>query len=176
MKQLELEREKKIAEAAVKGKAWYSLGSKHDLKSELKLVSSELDGLTEKQLKIRTKIKRVKAIENGISSLKQKLMNVDRRKDYLHQSILKLRKISSDENACYYRYLSLLNTAEKLAEMKDVAAPEELSRTEVERFMSQWNTSKTFRDDHYEKRVLPSLDARKLSRDGRMRNCSEECL
>ena len=37
MKQLELEREKKIAEAAVKGKTWYSLGSKHDLKSQLKV-------------------------------------------------------------------------------------------------------------------------------------------
>lgn len=39
--------------------------------------------------------------------------------------------------------------------------------------MSQWSSSKDFRDD-YEKRILSSLDARQLSKDGRMRNSDEK--
>lgn len=41
--------------------------------------------------------------------------------------------------------------------------------------MSLWNSDKTFRND-YEKRILPSLDMRQLSRDGRMRNPDEKPL
>lgn len=39
--------------------------------------------------------------------------------------------------------------------------------------MLQWSSNKDFRDD-YKKRVLPSLDIRQLSRDGRMRNPDEK--
>lgn len=39
--------------------------------------------------------------------------------------------------------------------------------------MSQWSSSKAFRDD-YEKRILSSLVARQLSKDGRMRNSDEK--
>lgn len=41
--------------------------------------------------------------------------------------------------------------------------------------MSLWSSDKAFRDD-YEKRILPSLDSRQLSRDGRMRNPDEKPL
>lgn len=41
--------------------------------------------------------------------------------------------------------------------------------------MSHWSSDKAFRDD-YEKRILPSLDSRQLSRDGRMRNPDEKPL
>lgn len=41
--------------------------------------------------------------------------------------------------------------------------------------MSLWSSNKAFRDD-YEKRILPSLDARQLSRDGRIRNPDEKPL
>lgn len=39
--------------------------------------------------------------------------------------------------------------------------------------MSLWNGDKAFRDD-YEKRILPSLDGRQMSRDGRIRNPDEK--
>ncbi|MFQ6652595.1 hypothetical protein Gotur_024386 [Gossypium turneri] len=39
--------------------------------------------------------------------------------------------------------------------------------------MALWNGNKAFRDD-YEKRILPSLDSRLLSRDGRIRNPDEK--
>lgn len=41
--------------------------------------------------------------------------------------------------------------------------------------MALWSSNKSFRDD-YEKRILPSLDSRQLSRDGRMRNPDEKPL
>jgi hypothetical protein len=41
--------------------------------------------------------------------------------------------------------------------------------------MSLWCHNKSFRDD-YEKRILPSLDRRQLSRDGRIRNPNEKPL
>lgn len=45
----------------------------------------------------------------------------------------------------------------------------------MEKFMSLWSSNKAFRDD-YEKRILPSLDSRQLSRDGRIRNPDEKPL
>lgn len=39
--------------------------------------------------------------------------------------------------------------------------------------MLQWSNDKEFRED-YERRILPSLDSRQLSRDGRMRNPDEK--
>lgn len=41
--------------------------------------------------------------------------------------------------------------------------------------MNLWNSNKAFRDD-YEMRLLPSLDMRQLSRDGRIRNPDEKPL
>lgn len=41
--------------------------------------------------------------------------------------------------------------------------------------MSLWSSDKTFHND-YEKRILPSLDSRQLSRDGRIRNPDEKPL
>lgn len=41
--------------------------------------------------------------------------------------------------------------------------------------MSHWSSDKALRDD-YEKRILPSLDSRRLSRDGRIRNPDEKPL
>lgn len=65
------------------------------------------------------------------------------------------------------------NNANELPAKKDASALESLSNTEVEKFLSQWNTSKVFRDD-YERRILNSLNYRQLSRDGRMRNSDEK--
>ncbi|PHT43804.1 hypothetical protein CQW23_17829 [Capsicum baccatum] len=46
---------------------------------------------------------------------------------------------------------------------------------QVDKFISLWCGSKSFRDD-YERRILQSLDIRQLSRDGRMRNPDEKPL
>lgn len=44
-----------------------------------------------------------------------------------------------------------------MAAKKDVRTLEEFVDAEVERFMSNWNSSKAFRND-YQKRILASLD------------------
>lgn len=69
----------------------------------------------------------------------------------------------------------VLNKARELAAIKDITALGELSHSEVENFMALWSSDKALRDD-YEKRILPSLDSRQLSRDGRMRNPDEKPL
>ena len=68
-----------------------------------------------------------------------------------------------------------MNDARRLAANKDVTALKELSTSEVDKFMAEWNSSKAFRED-YEKTLLQSLDMRQLSKDGRIRNPGEKPL
>ncbi|KAJ6332976.1 hypothetical protein OIU77_008934 [Salix suchowensis] len=75
----------------------------------------------------------------------------------------------------FYQSRMLLTKAKELAARKDVKALGELAIDEVEKFMSLWSHNKSLRDD-YVKRILPSLDRRQLSRDGRIRNPDEKPL
>ncbi|KAJ8471926.1 hypothetical protein OPV22_026269 [Ensete ventricosum] len=71
----------------------------------------------------------------------------------------------NDLNVCYFQNCSLLNCAKDLDAKKDKTSLEEIMHNEVEKFTSEWCSSKAFRED-YEKRVLSSLDNRQLkSRD-----------
>ncbi|KAJ0101929.1 hypothetical protein Patl1_04681 [Pistacia atlantica] len=79
------------------------------------------------------------------------------------------------QNANFYQSRQVLTKARELAVKKDVKALQEFSEAQVEKFMSLWNSNKAVRDD-YEKRILPSLDSRQLSRDGRIRNPDEKPL
>ncbi|XP_052486432.1 proton pump-interactor 1-like [Gossypium raimondii] len=78
-------------------------------------------------------------------------------------------------NSHFYQSRTTVHNAKLLAAQKDIKALEELSIVEVEKFMALWNGNKAFRDD-FEKRILPSLDSRLLSRDGRIRNPDEKPL
>ncbi|KAL0362682.1 UNVERIFIED_CONTAM: Proton pump-interactor 1 [Sesamum calycinum] len=86
-----------------------------------------------------------------------------------------MRKQREDGNSPFYQNRMLLTKAKAIAANKDVDALKELSDTEVEKFMSLWNSDKAFRGD-YEKRILSSLDMRQLSKDGRLRNPGEKPL
>jgi hypothetical protein len=66
-----------------------------------------------------------------------------------------------------------MNKARDYSSRNEVAELQELHKTEVEKFMTQWCSSKAFRED-YEKRILSSLNGRQLTRDGRMRNPDEK--
>ena len=79
------------------------------------------------------------------------------------------------QNSGFYQGRVVLNKARDLAAQKNIEELEALSNAEVEKFISLWCSKKNFRED-YEKRLLPSLDARQLSRDGRMRNPEEKPL
>ena len=77
------------------------------------------------------------------------------------------------QNTSYFQYRAVLNIAKELASKKDRAGLEEFSQNEVEKFMSLWKSNTEFREE-YEKRNLPYLFNRQLSKDGRMRNPDEK--
>ncbi|XXG90367.1 hypothetical protein AAC387_Pa12g2149 [Persea americana] len=179
IKQLEGTREKVIANAAMKAKIQDSLGQKEAIQGQVKLIGGDLDGVRKEQQAIRGKIKDLeedlKAIDSEINTLQEELGTLNQKRDKAYESKNELRKAREERNAYFYQNRSLLNIAKDLAAKKDIAALEELSHTEMEKFMSLWSSNKAFRDD-YEKRILPSLDSRQLSRDGRIRNPDEKPL
>lgn len=177
IKQLEGTREKVIANAAFKAKIQESLGPREDIQDQVKLIGGDLDGVRKEQQSVRAKIKHLeeelKAIDNEISSLQEELLAITEKRDKSYESLNELRKQREEGNAYFYQYRSLLNNAKGLAAKTDIEALAQLSYTEMEKFMSLWSSDKAFRDD-YENRILPSLDSRQLSRDGRMRNPDEK--
>eukprot|EP00268_Persea_americana_P026465 TRINITY_DN258_c1_g1_i2.p1 TRINITY_DN258_c1_g1~~TRINITY_DN258_c1_g1_i2.p1 ORF type:complete len:479 (-),score=166.55 TRINITY_DN258_c1_g1_i2:314-1750(-) len=179
IKQLEGTREKVIANAAMKAKIQDSLGQKEAIQDQVKLIGGDLDGVRREQQEVRKKIKHLeeelKAIDTEISSLREELEALNQKKDKAYDIKNELRKAREERNSHFYQNRSILNHAKDLAAKKDIAALEELSHAEMEKFMSLWSSDKAFRDD-YEKRILPSLDSRQLSRDGRIRNPDEKPL
>ncbi|KAK6134600.1 hypothetical protein DH2020_031659 [Rehmannia glutinosa] len=157
IKQLEGTRQKVIANAAERARIQDSMGEKDAIQGQVKLIGVDLDGVRKEKQVINAKLKQLDeeklAIEKDISVLEDELT----------------------ANSPFYQNRTLLTKAKVLASNKDVDALKELSETEVEKFMSLWNSNKAFRDD-YERRILPSLDMRQLSKDGRLRNPGEKPL
>ncbi|KAL0320665.1 UNVERIFIED_CONTAM: Proton pump-interactor 1 [Sesamum radiatum] len=91
------------------------------------------------------------------------------------QDSLGEKQAIQDQNSPFYQNRTILSKAKVIAAQKDAEAVKELTRSEVEKFMSVWNSNKAFRDD-YESRILQSLDMRLLSKDGRIRNPGETPL
>lgn len=179
IKQLEGTREKVIANSAMRTKLHDTIGPKDTIQDQVKLIGGDLDGVKKERQAIRSKIKQIddvlKAIDIDIQSLQAELLAVTQKREQAFESIQKLRKQRDEGNTYFYQSRTLLTKARELAAKKDVAAIDELSETEGEKFMSLWNGGKAFRAD-YEKRILSSLDMRQLSRDGRMRNWDEKPL
>ncbi|CAL5200387.1 unnamed protein product [Lathyrus oleraceus] len=59
-----------------------------------------------------------------------------------------------------------MNKVYQLVEEKDMGSLDEMSNSEVGKFMLEWNNNKDFRED-YEKKVMQSMERRQLSGDGR---------
>nr|CAD1833997.1 unnamed protein product [Ananas comosus var. bracteatus] len=177
IKQLEATRGKVISQAAMRAKLQDSLGHKEAIQDQVKLVGADMDAVKKERQAVRGKIKpleeQLKAIDAEISSLQDELTSVSEKKDKAFENLNELRKARDAANSCYFQNRSLLNNAKELAAKKDIAALETLAHSEVEKFMLQWSNNKEFRED-YERRILPSLDSRQLSRDGRMRNPDEK--
>ncbi|GMH24951.1 hypothetical protein Nepgr_026794 [Nepenthes gracilis] len=179
IKQLEGTRENVKANATMRSKIQDSLGQKEVIQEQVKVISSDLDGVRKERETVRSKISYLegerKAIEKDIDVLKEELKNVILKREQAYETVKQLRKQREEGNACFYQNHSLLNSAKELAAKKEIKALEELSNAEVDKFMSLWSSSKAFRDD-YQKRILLSLDIRQFSQDGRMRNPDEETL
>ncbi|KAA8526825.1 hypothetical protein F0562_008946 [Nyssa sinensis] len=179
IKQLEGTREKVIANAAMKLKIQESLGEKEAIQDQVKLMGVDMDGVRKEHQVVRAKIKQLEeekeAIDKDIKSLEDELTILTQKREEAYEYFQKLKKQREEGNACYYQNRMLLNKARDLAAKKDIEALKEICDAEVEKFMSLWSSSKAFRDD-YERRILPSLDFRQLSSDGRMRNPDEKPL
>ncbi|KAI9086015.1 hypothetical protein K1719_032092 [Acacia pycnantha] len=179
IKQLEGTREKVIANATMRAKLQDSMGQKEAIQDQVKLIGGDLDGVKKERQLVQSKINKLdeelKALEKDIKSLQDELTAATQKRETAYESIQKLRKQRDEGNSYFYQSRTLLNKAKDLAAKKDINALEELSQQEVDKFMSLWSSDKAFRND-YEKRLLPSLDARQLSRDGRMRNPDEKPL
>ncbi|KAE9590623.1 putative proton pump-interactor [Lupinus albus] len=179
IKQLEGTREKVIANAATRAKLQESIGQTDVIKDQVKQMGGDLSGVIKERQAIVAKIKKIdeqlKTIDKDIQSLQDELEAITEKRDKDFESIQQLRKQRGDVNAYFYQSRQLLNKAKELAAKKDINALEEFAQAEVEKFMSLWNSDKTFRND-YEKRILTSLDMRQLSRDGRIRNPNEKPL
>lgn len=177
IKQLEASREKVIANAALRAKIQESFGQRDAIQDQVKLIGADLDGARKEQHAIRAKIQHLEEKLNGVraelDSLQNELVAINDARDKAYQAFNLLRKERDESNACFFQYRSLMNNVKGLCINKDVSALTELSVSEVEKFMSLWSSNKVFRDD-YDKRILSSLDARQLSRDGRMRNPDEK--
>ncbi|KAK9077883.1 hypothetical protein SSX86_006221 [Deinandra increscens subsp. villosa] len=179
IKQLEGTRDKVIANAAMRAEVQKSVGEKDAIQDQVKSIGVDLDGVRKDQQAIKAKLKTLEdekeAINSVIVSLEEELHLVMEKRDKVYDKIRELRNKREEGNTCFYQNRSLLNDARRLAASKDVNALIELSTSEVEKFTSEWNSSKAFRED-YEKRIMQSLDIRQLSKDGRMRNPGEKPL
>uniref|UniRef100_A0A2C9UE37 Proton pump-interactor 1 n=1 Tax=Manihot esculenta TaxID=3983 RepID=A0A2C9UE37_MANES len=179
IKQLEGTRDKVIANAAMRAKIQDSLGQKEAIQDQVKLMGVDLDGVRKEQQAVWGRINQIRDKVSGldaeIKSLQDDLTAVMQKRDKAYDNIKSLRQQRDEGNVHFYSSRKTMTEAKDLAAKKDIKALEELSREEVEKFMALWSNNKAFRDD-YEKRILPSLDSRQLSRDGRIRNPDEKPL
>ncbi|KAG5551261.1 hypothetical protein RHGRI_009624 [Rhododendron griersonianum] len=189
IKQLEGTREKVIANDAMRVKIQDSLGEKDVIQGQVKLMGVNLDGVRKDMQAVKDKIKTLvqerDIIKNEITKLDAEVTAATESRDAAYKKLWELRNqrdkgvcsfsFHSNHNSCYYQNREFLYEVKGLAAKKDIGALMEKEKKEVEEFMSQWNGSKDFRDD-YERRILPSLDMRQLSRDGRIRNPDEKPL
>ncbi|KAL1567170.1 proton pump-interactor 1-like [Salvia divinorum] len=179
IKLLEGTREKVIAYASERARIQDSLGQKEDIQEQVKSIGVDLDGVRKEKQVVFAKIKQLDeeklALEKDIDALEEELTAVTEKRDKIFQNITEMRKKRDEGNSPFYNNRNLLAKAKVLAARKDIDAVKELSNTEVENFMALWNANKSFRAD-YESRILPSLDSRQLSKDGRLRNFDEKPL
>ncbi|XP_052208255.1 proton pump-interactor 1-like isoform X1 [Diospyros lotus] len=179
IKQLDGTRERVVANDSLRAKIQDSMGEKEAIQDQVKLMGVDLDGVRKEHQVVQSKLKQLtdekEAIEKETKSLEVELTDLTGKREKAYESFQELRKQREEGNSCYYQNRALLNRVRELATKKDIEALEEIRNVEVEKFLSLWNSNKAFRHD-YEQRILPSLDIRQLSRDGRMRNPDEKPL
>ncbi|XP_047306888.1 proton pump-interactor 1-like [Impatiens glandulifera] len=179
MKQLEATRDKVIANSAIRAKLQESLGEKTVIQDQVKHMGGDLDAVKREKKAIGTKISKLieerNSINGEIKLLEADLEAATKKRDEELEKLQKLRKEKDFGNGSFNANRALLNDARNLAGKQDIEKVKELSETQVKSFISSWSSKKEFRED-YERRILASLDARQLSRDGRLRNPGEKPL
>ncbi|KAL0717241.1 hypothetical protein Bca4012_066563 [Brassica carinata] len=130
----------------------------NEVKKELEAITWNINGLTEK----------LGQIQNKIMMLDAEMARVLELRDKSYERIKTLRMQRDKGNAAFFQSLAVMRKAKELAASGNVRDLEVFSISEVDRFMSSWNSDKAYRDD-YVKRISVSLYERELSQDGRIR-------
>lgn len=179
IKQLEATRSKVAANAASRAQIESSMGEKGALQDQVNLIGVDLEAVKKDKAAIDAKLKplddQCQALTEEINKLDVELKAATENQQAALGNRNEVEQQGHQGNDPYYQNRSVLAKAKFLAAEKKIVAVKELENSEVEKFMSSWNSDKAFRDD-YEKRILSSLDFRQLSRDGRIRNQGEELL
>ncbi|KAF8743878.1 hypothetical protein HU200_013521 [Digitaria exilis] len=192
IKDLEKTRSKVLSNTANRAKLQDTVVEKEAIQDQVKIIGEGIDGIKKERQAVRSKIKvledELKAVDAEIASLQEDLDGATARKDKAYESLQELRaardaKVSLTflpyshaeilSNASFLQNRTVLNKARDYSSRNMLTELQELHKTEVDKFMTQWCESKTFRED-YEKRILVSLNSRQLTRDGRMRNPDEK--
>ncbi|VAI31739.1 unnamed protein product [Triticum turgidum subsp. durum] len=177
IKTLEKTRPKVSSNAAKRAKMQDTVVERDAIQDQVKLIGDGIDGVKKERQAVRSKIKvlddEMRVVDGEIALLQEDLNAATARKDKAYESLTELRKARDLANASFHQNRIVLNRARDYSSRNEVEELQELHKTEVEKFMTQWCGSKTFRED-YEKRILTSLNGRQLTRDGRMRNPDEK--
>ncbi|GMJ11628.1 proton pump interactor 1 [Hibiscus trionum] len=177
VEQIEDRHDEAKAAAAAKGDIWDPLCSKKTMEEQIEVLNKIPDELRPERYEVMAEIK---CLEDGLEALKKEDDDLSKnfqalidRKSDLCDYVLSVRKEEDEANAYYNEYVSLMRNANELAARKDVKALEQISSSQVDKFMRRWNDDQTFRST-YGKALLWSLHYRELSKDGRIRNDDEE--
>jgi len=177
IKNLEKTRPKVSANAAKRAKMQDTVVERDAIQDQVKIIGEGLDGVKKDRQAVRSKIKvledELKIVDAEIDALQEDLNAATARKDKAYESLTELRKARDLTNASFHQNRNVLGRAREHSIRNEVEELKELHKTEVENFMAEWCSSKSFRED-YEKRTLTSLNGRQLTRDGRMRNPDEK--
>ncbi|KAL5793761.1 hypothetical protein ACOSP7_002355 [Xanthoceras sorbifolium] len=179
IKQLERVEKEATGNATEKGKIENPLNSRKAIKDRVNLLNEISEELRKEHLEVSAKIscvrKNIDVINEEINPLWRQWNDIWLKREEVKRYIRNLMKQQEEARATHDRYVSVMSNARELARKEDVKALQELSLREVDTFMCDWNRSKAFRYN-YEKSILQSLDHRRLSRDGWIRNLHEEPL
>jgi hypothetical protein len=177
IKELEKTRSKVALNAANRTKMQETVVEKEAIHGQVKIIGEGIGGIKKERQAVRDKIKVLederKVVEDEIASLQEDLNAATARKDKAYEALVELRHARDAKNASFHQNRTVLNKARDYTSRNMLTELQELHKTEVDKFMTQWCESKAFRED-YEKRILASLNSRLLSRDGRMRNPDEK--
>jgi hypothetical protein len=107
--------------------------------------------------------------QNNLRVLDVKKAHILEERDRSYERIKMLRIQRDKGKAAFYQSLPVMRKARELAASGNVRDLEVFASSEADRFMTQWNDDKAFRDD-YVKRISPSLCERQLNQDGRIKD------
>jgi len=137
------------------------------------LMSMKINEVEKEQEVVRGRIyrlgERLSEIKMEIELLDVQMACVLNQRDKAVERIKFLRMQRDKGNAAFYQSRVVMKIAIELAASGNVRDLEELADSEVEKFMSRWNNDKAFRDN-YKKRILPSVNERKLRCDVQIRD------